>query len=105
MTKIRNNFISGYYNDGVKPVLTKIDLLSKGVNPLLAQSIDFTNIDLYNSFVYPDDTTAPVLIGSADGVYFDTVEDGFVIRDSSSTCLSIEQTTTTYSSMFQPVLL
>jgi len=82
-----------------------MSLLSKSQNPLMSSSLTLANINfnLMGSFLFGDQSLDPVLIGSANSVYYAGVTDGFVLRDSLSTCLDILQIISAFSGTFKPL--
>jgi hypothetical protein len=88
LSNIRNNWKKGFRNGNNDPELTLISL--KSFNAALAAQITLLDINLASAFLFTDSSTAPVLLGSKNGLYYHGVTDGFILRDATSSCLEID---------------
>ena len=68
MTDIANSYYRGFYNYDIKPTLTFFSLTS--TNAALASQITFAEINQASAFLLKDDSIAPVLLGSKNGLYY-----------------------------------
>ena len=99
LTRIENKYSQGFYNYDYKPHLRIFSLIS--TNAALASQITFADINQASAFLFKDDSKAPVLLGSKNGLYYKGVTDGFIIRDAPGTCLEIVASLINYSTYFQ----
>lgn len=68
LSQIKNHYSQGFYNYDYEPRLRIFSLTS--TNPALASQITFAEINQASAFLFKDDSIAPVLLGSKNGLYY-----------------------------------